>query len=98
MSKMLIVEPITNLEFEYNGSFLGLIGNLQAYRKKQRFIKQDLNRSFTKENIEYVESQKEEDLEDEFLEIKQILQIIRSTIEEIKQIARQHIVMRIIAA
>lgn len=84
MGRMLIIEPITNPEFQYNGTFLGLIGNLQAYRKKQRFIKKDLNRSFTKENIEIVESKPEEELEDELLEIKQILQVVRETIEEVK--------------
>lgn len=84
MSKMLIVEPITNLDFKYNGAFLGLIGNLQAYQQKKRFIKQDLNRSFTKENLEIVENSTEEELEDELLEIKQILKIVRETIDEIK--------------
>lgn len=84
MSKMLVVEPITNPEFKFNGSFLGLIGNLQAYHKNQRFISQDLNRSFTKKNIEIVESLPEEELKDELLEIKQILKVIRETIDEIK--------------
>lgn len=84
MAKMLVVEPITNPEFEYNGSFLGLIGNLQAYNKNQRFIAQDLNRSFTKENLEIVESHSEEELKDELLEIKQILKVIRATLDEIK--------------
>ena len=84
MSKMLVVEPITNPEFEYSGSFLGLIGNLQAYNKGMRFIKQDLNRSFTKENLEIVENTPEDKLKDELLEIKQILRVIRETIDEIK--------------
>lgn len=84
MAKMLIVEPITNPEFEYNGSFLGLIGNLQAYKKNQRFITQDLNRSFTRKNIEIVENHSEHELKDELLEIKQILNVVRSTIDEIK--------------
>ena len=84
MGKMLVVEPITNTDFEYNGSFLGLIGNLQAYHKNQRFITKDLNRSFTKENIEFVEKHSEEELKDELLEIKQIIKVVRDTIEEIK--------------
>lgn len=84
MAKMLLVEPITNPDFEYNGTFLGLIGNLKAYHKKQRFIKQDLNRSFTKENLEIVESSEESELKDELLEIKQILKVVRQTIDEVK--------------
>ena len=84
MAQMLVVEPITNPDFEYNGTFLGIIGNLQAYRKSQRFIKQDLNRSFTKENLKIVESSLESELKDELLEIKQILKVVRQTIDEVK--------------
>lgn len=84
MSKMLVVEPITNPNFVYSGSFLGLIGNLQAYHKNKRFINKDLNRSFTKKNIEFIERHSEDELKDELLEIKQILKVIRETIEEIK--------------
>ena len=84
MAKMLIVEPITNLDFEYKGTFLGLIGNLQAFQENKRFINQDLNRSWTKENLEIVESTSECDLKDELLEMKQILKAVRKTIDEVK--------------
>jgi len=84
MGKMLEVEPITNPEFVYRGSFLGLIGNLQAYRQRKRFIHRDINRSFTKENLAIIESATEDDLQDELLEIKQIITTVRRTIEEIK--------------
>ena len=84
MSKMLEVEPITNPEFEYNGTFLGLIGNLKAFHVNQRFIEKDLNRSFTNENVEYVDRTDESELKNELLEIKQILQVVRETIEEVK--------------
>ncbi len=84
MAKMLEVEPITNPEFEYRGSFLGLIGNLKAHNENKRYINADLNRSFTKENLEVVKNSREEDLQDELLEIKQILKIVNETIEEIK--------------
>ena len=84
MGKMLEVEPITNLDFAYKGSFVGMIGNLQAFEQKKRFISTDLNRSFTKENLAIVENSAEEDLEDELLEIKQILRTVRAMIDEIK--------------
>jgi len=84
MAKMLQVEPITNPEFEYNGTFLGIIGNLQAYHKNQRFIIKDLNRSFTPENIKLVDQTPESELKDELLEIKQILKVVRETIDEVK--------------
>lgn len=84
MGKMLEVEPITNLDFEYCGSFLGLIGNLKAKHENKRFINSDLNRSFTEENLKIVASSDETDLKDELLEIKQILREVRQAIDEIK--------------
>lgn len=84
MAKMLEVEPITNPDFQYNGTFLGVIGNLQAYKKNQRFISKDLNRSFTAENIQIIENTPEIQLKDELLEIKQILQVVRKTIDEVR--------------
>ncbi len=84
MSKMLEVEPITNPDFEYAGSFLGLIGNLKAHQENKRYVNADLNRSFTKENIKIVKASKESELKDELLEIKQILNVVHQTIDEIK--------------
>ena len=42
--KMLEVEPITNHNFQFRGEILGLIGNLKAFERNQRFIDHDLNR------------------------------------------------------
>lgn len=84
MGKMLEVEPITNPDFEYAGSFLGLIGNLQAHRENKRFVNTDLNRSFTKENLIVVNASEESELKHELLEIKQILKVVNETIDEIK--------------
>lgn len=84
MGKMLEVEPITNLEFSYKGAFVGMIGNLQAFKQKKRYISADLNRSFTKTNISKVENTEEKDLENELLEIKQIIGTVRDLINEIK--------------
>jgi len=84
MGKMLEVEPITNPDFEYRGSFLGLIGNLKAHTENKRYINADLNRSFTRENLDIVKNNHEDDLKDELLEIKQILHEVNEAIEEIK--------------
>ncbi len=51
MVKMLEVEPITNPKFTYSGSFLGIRGNIKASTENKRFIKQDLNRLWTEENV-----------------------------------------------
>jgi len=41
--KMLEIEPIKNPDFKFKGKFVGLIGNLEALKTKQRFLKKDLN-------------------------------------------------------
>lgn len=84
MGKMLEVEPITNTDFKYKGSFLGLVGNLKAYRENKRYVNADLNRSFTHENLQIVNKSPENELENELLEIKQILKEVHRAIKEIK--------------
>ncbi len=84
MGKMLEMEPITNLDFVYRGSFMGLIGNLKALQENKRFINSDLNRSFTEENLKIVNASDEVDLKDELLEIKQIIKEVKKAIDEIK--------------
>ena len=76
MAKMLEVEPITNPGFMFRGLFLGIKGNAQAIRKNHRFIDRDLNRIWTPENVEYIRKTPHEDLKNEFLEMKEILEII----------------------
>ena len=79
--KMLEVEPITNENFEFRGRVVGLIGNLQAYKKNQRFIKDDLNRQLTNENVERVFSMDIEELEAEDLELRVLMTVINDEIE-----------------
>lgn len=54
--KMLDIEPYINANFKFRGNVIGLVGNVQAYEKKKRFIKRDLNRCWTMRNIELVKS------------------------------------------
>jgi succinylglutamate desuccinylase len=49
--KMLNDEPLKNPSFEFKGKIIGLIGNMQAYEQRVRFIKKDLNRLFS---IDYI--------------------------------------------
>ncbi len=76
MSKMLEVEPITNPAFMFRGLFLGIKGNMAAMRKNLRYIKKDLNRIWTPENVNRVKQTPAENLSDEFLEMKEILDLI----------------------
>ncbi|MFT6809486.1 MAG: succinylglutamate desuccinylase [Saprospiraceae bacterium] len=56
MKKMLDVEPITNPSFKFQGSFVGLIGNVVAYQSNERYIDNDLNRIWTKGKIRKLET------------------------------------------
>lgn len=78
MFKMLDVEPITNPDFTYKGTILGLIGNLQAYVLQQRFIKQDLNRIWTDDNVDRIMSTDRDLVQHEDKELRDILSLIRS--------------------
>ena len=80
MGKMLEVEPITNPNFSFRGRFLGLVGNLKAYHKGQRYINRDLNRCWTIENVKKVRETPIDKLEEELQEIKEILAILESVI------------------
>jgi len=84
VGKMLEVEPITNEEFSYKGSFVGLVGNKQAVEQQERFLERDLNRSWTMENVERVYATKVEDLTAEDLELREILDTVHLLIEELK--------------
>jgi succinylglutamate desuccinylase len=54
--QMLENEPLHNPMFNFKGKIIGLIGNVQAYERKVRFIEKDLNRQFLVENIENLKS------------------------------------------
>jgi len=76
--KMLEVEPIKNPDFQYRGSMLGLIGNLAAYKRGERFINKDLNRCWIKGEIG--KNSGKENLSAEELEIHEVLSIVKGSI------------------
>ncbi len=80
MFDMLKREPTTNPDFYFCGKMIGLIGNLRARKKGLRYINRDLNRQWTTENVKRIENSKLEDLDEEDLEIKELLEIINSEI------------------
>ena len=45
-------EPAIRPDFEFSGRLVGLVGNLRAYRERQRFIDSDLNRLWSQERVE----------------------------------------------
>lgn len=82
IAKMLEVEPITNPDFVYRGTFLGIVGNVQAFLKKKRFIRRDINRMWTPKKVEEVFSVNKSELRDEDLEIREIMDVIHQEIKE----------------
>jgi len=81
MFKMLEVEPITNPDFHFCGKLVGLVGNLRAREKGVRYINRDLNRQWTPENVTRIQSSKLEDLDEEDLEIKELLEVVHHEIK-----------------
>lgn len=81
MFKMLEVEPITNPDFTYKGTILGLIGNRQSYILQQRFITRDLNRIWKDDNVERILKTDKSLLQTEALELREILDLIHAELE-----------------
>lgn len=87
--QMLENEPLCNPLFRFKGKIVGLIGNVQAYERKVRFVEKDLNRQFSLEIIENLKKKppqyfdsKKTDLED--FELAELLQIIENEINTYK--------------
>jgi len=73
---MLEVEPITNPDFKYHGTILGIIGNIKAYKQGKRYINRDINRMWSDELVQKIKLSKPEDLDGEEIEIFEILGVI----------------------
>ncbi len=82
MFKMLEVEPITNPDFQFNGRLVGLRGNLKAIQRKQRYLVKDLNRQWTPENIERIQSAELRKLDAEDQELKALLNFVHTEVED----------------
>jgi succinylglutamate desuccinylase len=90
--QMLEDEPLHNPTFRFKGKIIGLIGNVQAYERKVRFIEKDLNRQFLVGNIENLKSRPpsrknldfvpQQDFED--LELIELLQTIENELNTYK--------------
>jgi succinylglutamate desuccinylase len=80
--QMLENEPLHNPTFSFKGKIIGLIGNLQAYERKVRFIEKDLNRQFLVENIENLIKTPPQYFED--LELIELLQTIENELNTYK--------------
>lgn len=76
MFMMLKAEPITNPNFRYKGTLLGIMGNLKAYVVQQRFIDRDLNRIWNDDHVAQLMAADKESLINEDYELRDILDTI----------------------
>ena len=73
-------EPLRNPNFQFKGRLLGIRGNLRATQAGKRYLQKDLNRQWTKENIDRINATAPSLLQAEDLEIKEIFSLIQSEI------------------
>lgn len=84
MLKMLEVEPITNSKFEFNGTFISILGNLEAYIVNERFIEKDMNRAWHKDHIDQIMAAEKSSLQHEDFEIREVMDLIHKKIKQYK--------------
>ncbi len=79
---MLEQETIKKTDFLFQGTFVGLRGNLAALAQNMRFIEKDLNRQWTNENIERILATATHHLKAEDAEVFDLLATIKKIIRE----------------
>lgn len=75
-------EPKVNPQFKFWGRMIGIAGNLKAIRQKQRYLKRDLNRLWTEDNVHRILQKTPHLLHGEEAEIYDILKVIHREIQE----------------
>lgn len=79
---MLEREPAVNPGFRFKGRLIGVRGNLQALATRQRYIKKDLNRLWTAENIKRVTSADLWELDEEEHELRELYLLVNKAIAD----------------
>ena len=82
--QMLEDEPSRNPDFVFSGRLVGLVGNMQAFERQTRFLKKDLNRQLTTENLKKARLTPQYRLTDEDLELVELTQAIKNEILDYK--------------
>jgi succinylglutamate desuccinylase len=77
---MLESEPNRNPYFQFRGKIVGLIGNIQAYERRVRFVKTDFNRHLTADNLARVRRADATGLAFEDLELLELIDAIEAEI------------------
>ncbi len=83
MFRMLEIEPTHNPNWNYEGSLIGVIGNLKAYSEKRRYVKEDLNRQWADDNVRRIMTTDPLTLRDEEKDVREIIELVREVIDDI---------------
>lgn len=81
---MLTAEFESNPGFIFNGTLVGVLGNIQAYRAHLRFLEKDLNREWIPDNIRRIQHIPRNELVAEDLEIAELIDTIHTEIVALK--------------
>ncbi|MGB0930376.1 MAG: succinylglutamate desuccinylase/aspartoacylase family protein [Chitinophagales bacterium] len=79
-----VLTQLKDWEIPIEGQIIGLIGNLQAFSKSQRYISKDLNRQWKPENVLRVKRTPKEKLKEEDAEQKELIEFFERTLNEEK--------------
>ena len=79
--QMIENEPQRNPHFQFKGRIVGIIGNLQAYERRIRYVKKDLNREITPQNIALAQQTPQYKLAFEDLELLELTEFIKNEIQ-----------------
>ena len=80
--KMLEIEPLANPGFRFRGRLVGLLGNRQAFTQGKRYLQRDLNRMWTREEIDRVCHMPRAMLQAEDLELRELYEAITQEIDD----------------
>ena len=75
--RLLAQEPQQNPGFVFRGQLIGLIGNVQAYGARRRFLEQDLNRMWTPLHLRRLQQTPPAERQAEWRELGELLQAIQ---------------------
>jgi len=75
---LLKIEPETNPKFTFKGKMIGILGNIPAFEKQQRFIQKDLNRQWIPENIDRIRNTPFDQLDSEDQQLIEILELVET--------------------
>jgi len=76
-----VLQKIRNEKIRINGKVTALAGNLRALQKGKRFEEKDLNRLWTKKNIEALSKDNFQPVNEDEIELAELFALIQEIIQ-----------------